>query len=206
MAIGRPRTFDTDDALNSAVDVFWSRGYDGASLDELTDAMNMNKFSLYKVFGSKEGLFREVVARYVDRDLAYAREALEEPTALKVAQRYLRANIEAVTRPGRPAGCLSIQGGLSCGPDSADMVELLAENRLAGEQAMVARFDRAVADGDLPDTANPAALARFLTTVAEGHAVHAAGGVARDELAESAEIALLAFRSAARRKRSSSIK
>jgi AcrR family transcriptional regulator len=194
---GRPRTFDTDHALDAAITVFWRRGYGGASLDELTRAMGMNKSSLYRVYGSKEGLFDHAVARYVHRDLAYARNALGEPTAAEVARNYLCANVDAVTMPGRPPGCMSIQAGLSCGPDDSQVVELLAEHRRAGERALAARFVRAVADGDLPSSANPAALARFLTAIAEGHGVHAATGATAEQLTQSVEIALEVFGGAA---------
>jgi AcrR family transcriptional regulator len=91
--------------------VFWRQGYEGTSLTDLTTAMGVNRPSLYAVFGSKEDLFRKAFARYAERDMAYARAALDKPTAFEVAQALLRDNAAALTRPGRPAGCLSIQGG-----------------------------------------------------------------------------------------------
>ncbi|MGV0105655.1 TetR/AcrR family transcriptional regulator [Nostoc sp. DSM 114160] len=80
-AIGRPREFDTDDALNRAMYVFWRKGYLGTSLSDLTEAMGINRPSLYAAFGNKESLFRKVLARYADGPSAYLREALKEPTA-----------------------------------------------------------------------------------------------------------------------------
>jgi len=101
--------------------------------------------------------------------------------------------VAALTRPGRPAGCLSIQGGLSCGSANRAIAEFLAASRLAGEKALAGRFARAVTDGDLPGDADPAALARYLMVVTEGQAVHAAAGISRSQLEQSAEIALRAF-------------
>jgi AcrR family transcriptional regulator len=187
---GRPRAFDVDSALDRAVEVFWRHGYEGASLSDLTDAMGINRPSLYAAFGSKEDLFRKAVARYADVDLAYVREALEQPTAYQVAEVLLRRQLDALTQPGRPAGCLSIQGGVSAGPAHAGIAEFLATSRLAGEAALTARFARAVKEGDLPEGTDPAALARFLHVVQEGQAVHAAAGVSRDLLEQSAEFAL----------------
>ncbi|MFI6265037.1 TetR/AcrR family transcriptional regulator [Micromonospora sp. NPDC051006] len=196
---GRPRGFDTEQALDRAMEVFWRHGYEGASLTDLTAAMGINKPSLYAAYGNKEGLFRKVVARYADVEMAYARDALDQPTAHQVAAVLLRENVVALTRPDRPAGCLSVQGGTACGTENAAISEFLAASRLAGEQALAARFARAVDEGDLPPDVDAAALARFLSVVTEGHAVHAAAGAQRSQLEQSAEIALHAFTAAAYR-------
>ena len=190
---GRPREFDVDAALDRAVEVFWRHGYEGASLRDLTEAMGINRPSLYAAFGSKEELFRRAVARYTDVDMAYARQALEQPTAFQVAEALLRRQVDALTQPGRPAGCLSIQGGVSSGPASPGIAEFLAASRLAGEAVLKERFARAVKDGDLPEHTDPAALARFLHVVQEGQAVHAAAGVGRSLLEQSAALALRAL-------------
>ena len=109
-ARGRPREFDIDDALDKAIEVFWRQGYEGTTLDDLTDAMQISRPSLYAAFGNKEATFKQAVARYADVDMAYVSDALAEPTARQVAERYLRENVAAITTPGKPAGCLSIQG------------------------------------------------------------------------------------------------
>lgn len=193
---GRPRTFDADAALDRAVDVFWQQGYEGTAVSELTAAMGVNKPSLYAVFGTKAELFEQVVQRYAERELAYFRDALAQPTALEVARYYLESNAVALTRPDRPRGCLSIQGGLSSNPANSATPRFLARSRLAGEQALAARLTQARTDGDLPLDADPLALARFVMVVAEGQAVHAAAGASLEELQQSAAIALNAFRQA----------
>lgn len=125
--------------------------------------------------------------------MAYARAALAEPTAREVVESFFRDNIKAVTQPGRPAGCFSIQGGISCGMDNADVTAMLARTRKVGELAMRDRFRRAVQEGDLPPDANPDALARYIMTVSEGIAVHASAGASRSDLTAVAELALRAF-------------
>jgi AcrR family transcriptional regulator len=190
---GRPRAFDADSALDRAVEVFWRFGYEGASMSDLTDAMGINRPSLYAAFGSKEELFRKAVARYAETEMAYAREALAQPTAYRVAEALLRGQLDALTQPGRPAGCLSIQGGVSCGTANSGIAEFLATSRLAGEAALAERFARALEEGDLPEGTDPAALARFLHVVQEGQAVHAAAGIGREMLEQSAEFALRAI-------------
>ena len=193
---GRPRGFDTEQALDRAMEVFWRHGYEGASLTELTGAMGINKPSLYAAFGNKEGLFRTVVARYAEFEMAYARDALDQPTARDVAATLLRENVVALTRPDRPAGCLSIQGATACSTDNAAIASFLAASRLPASRPWPTRFARAVDEGDLPPEVDPTALARFLSVVTEGHAVHAAAGVSREGLWQTAEIALVGFAAA----------
>src|SRR5689334_23736007 len=95
---GRPRGFDTDVALDRAVQVFWEHGYEGTSLTDLTTAMGINRPSLYAAYGNKDDLFRLAVARYAEIDMAYVRTALAEPTAYAVIETFLRSNAEALTR------------------------------------------------------------------------------------------------------------
>ena len=190
---GRPRTFDEEEALDRAVEVFWRHGYEGTTLGDLTAAMGVNKPSLYAVFGSKAELFRKVIHRYAERDMAYARTALAEPTAFDVAEAFLRENAKALTRNDRPAGCLTIQGGLSCGRDNSAVSGFLAASRLAGEVALAGRFRTALAEGDLPPATDPDALARYIMVFSEGQAVHAAAGATLPQLLQTAEIALRAF-------------
>ncbi|SEG92263.1 transcriptional regulator, TetR family [Actinacidiphila yanglinensis] len=190
---GRPREFDMEDALDRAIDVFWRQGYSGTSLSDLTRAMGISRPSLYGAFGTKEETFKLAVERYARIDMAYVTTALAAPTAYETAGRYLRDNVDAVTTPGKPAGCLSIQGGLSASPDDDRVVRYLAERRADGEARFAARFAQAITDGDLPASENPAALAKYVSTVSAGLAVQAAAGVARDDLHRVVDRALLAF-------------
>ncbi|MFJ9713881.1 TetR/AcrR family transcriptional regulator [Streptomyces sp. NPDC101234] len=189
---GRPRGFDADAALDRAVEVFWRQGYEGASLNDLTDAMGINRTSMYAAYGNKEELFRRAVARYAEADMAYARDALTRPTGYAVIEAFLRANADALTRADRPPGCLSVQGGLAEGGDNGHIAGFLAESRLAGERALADRLARAVTEGDLPADTDPLALARYVMVVSEGNAVHATAGAGRAALHATVDIALRA--------------
>ncbi|WP_431219824.1 TetR/AcrR family transcriptional regulator [Leifsonia xyli] len=190
---GRPRGFDTDEALDAAVGVFWRQGYEGTTLDDLTSAMGINRPSLYAAFGNKEETFKQAVARYADVEMAYVGDALAEPTARAVAEHYLRSNVLAITAPGKPAGCLSIQGGLAGSAEDQRIVRFLADSRDAGERRLTERFRRAVEEGDLTAGERPADLAKYLVTVSAGLAVQASAGASRASLQRVAERALRAF-------------
>jgi AcrR family transcriptional regulator len=189
---GRPRGFEEDEALDRAIRVFWEHGYEGASVSELAGAMGINKPSLYAVFGSKEELFRRAVARYRDTYVAYAAATLEEPAAYAVIESYLRAAVDALTGGGHPPGCLSIQGGLSCSAENSGISGFLADFRAVFEGALAQRLARAAKEGDLVPGADTAALARFVVTLGQGLAVHAAAGASREDLQAAVDIALRA--------------
>ncbi|MTD53100.1 TetR/AcrR family transcriptional regulator [Amycolatopsis pithecellobii] len=187
---GRPREFDVDEALERALLVFWEQGYEGASLATLTDAMGISTTSMYATFGNKEELFRKALERYTEGPSAYLARALEEPTALGVATAIVAGTVRTTTRPEQPHGCLGVHGALATSDSGRGVRDLLIAWRNNGYSAIRERFERAVDEGDLPPEANPALLARYVTSLTSGIAVAAAGGVSRDELQEMADAAL----------------
>ncbi|MFE2939816.1 TetR/AcrR family transcriptional regulator [Streptomyces sp. NPDC059255] len=191
--MGRPREFDIDQALERAMRVFWARGYEGASLAELTGAMGITKTSMYAAFGSKEQLFRKALQRYGAGPAAYATRALEEPTARAVALAFLRGAVRTTTPPGGPSGCLTVQGALASSDGSRAVHDLLVDWRNDAGVRLEERFRRAVDEGDLPCNADPRCLARFIMAMGFGIAVQAANGLGTAELDEIVDTALLGW-------------
>jgi AcrR family transcriptional regulator len=190
---GRPRSFCTDTVLDRAMTVFWRRGYEGASLAELTEAMAINPPSLYAAFGSKEGLFRAVLERYDARRQALMDRVLAAPDPRSVARQFLEgvADFSACTEGRSPPGCLLVQGGLSC--SDADIPQALAEHRAEKERALRERFERDKRNGNLPKDANPATLATYLVVMANGMCIQAAAGASGKQLHDIVEVALAAW-------------
>jgi AcrR family transcriptional regulator len=192
-ALGRPRGFDVNAALDRALKVFWRKGFEGAALSDLTRAMRINKPSLYSAFGNKEALFRKVLDHYSRGPASYVKAALEEPTARAVAERLLRESVKSLTNPRNPSGCLLVQGALSCGDEANPIRRELTKRRHEGEAALRRRFLRAKSELDLPRNSNPGDLARYLVTVLHGMSVEAAGGASRAQLQGVARAALRAW-------------
>ncbi|MGD0555245.1 MAG: TetR/AcrR family transcriptional regulator [Streptosporangiaceae bacterium] len=187
---GRPRAFDADVALDRALEVFWRQGYEGTALSDLTEAMGINRPSLYAAFGNKEELFAKVVDRYVDGPGAYAGQALEQPHARDVVARLVYGAVDLTTRPETP-GCLAVGCVQPCGPDGEPARQLAIALRKASETALRRRLERARDEGDL--VGDPADVTCFVMTVTDGIAVQAAGGASRAELLRAAELALRAL-------------
>lgn len=190
MSLGRPRSFDIDEALDRALEVFWRKGYEGASLPDLTAAMRINRPSLYAAFGNKEALFHKALDRYAAGPAAHVGKALEAETARAVAERLLHGTIDLLTNPKHPQGCLVVQGALACGSEGEAVRQALIERRAESLAAIRRRFERARVEGDLPANCKPADLARYLTTIVQGMAVQATGGATRAQLRKVAELAL----------------
>jgi AcrR family transcriptional regulator len=188
--IGRPRAFDAEVALDHALEVFWQKGYEGTSLSDLTEAMGINRPSLYAAFGNKEELFRKVLDRYAEGPTGYMARALQAPSAREVARRFLRGVIDQLTDKRTPRGCLLVQSALVCA-DAAESVRAeLAARRAEGERALRRRFERAKKEDDLPADASPADLASYLITVVHGMAVRGASDASRARLLRVMEMAM----------------
>lgn len=187
---GRPRVFDMDEALDKALKIFWARGYEGASIAELTETIGVNKPSLYAAFGNKEELFYKALMRYASGPVAFVNDVLKEPTARKVAESFLLRAAEFLTDPQHPKGCMIVQGALSSG-ESAELVRnILIKFRKSYEHQLAERFTKAMVDGDLSSDANPKCLAKYLATLHQGMSVQATSGTTKEELLDMTNIAM----------------
>jgi AcrR family transcriptional regulator len=191
MTMGRPRGFDADEVLESALRVFWTKGYEGTTMADLSAATNLRPGSIYAAFGSKEGLFRQVVDRYSDTVYGYGAHALAAGTAREVARRFLFGAADATTGPDTPPGCLLVQGALATGDAASEIRTDLSARRQAAEVLLTERFTRARAAGDLPAGVEARDAAAYLLALSQGFAVQAASGASREDLRRLAELALL---------------
>lgn len=188
--MARQRAFDRDQALESALTVFWRYGYEATSVAELTAAMDIRPPSLYGAFGDKRRLFEEAVGRYQETWGAFSTIALAAPGPAKDAiGRVLREAAQQYTDPAHPPGCLVISAGVNCGPESAEVQEWLRTLREASKAVLKARIDQDL-DGDTE------ALATYFASVIQGMSTQARDGASREILERVAETAMLAWPSA----------
>ncbi|MGC1272004.1 MAG: TetR/AcrR family transcriptional regulator [Croceibacterium sp.] len=185
---GRPREFDCEVALAAALRVFWEKGYDGASLTDLTEAMGITRPSLYAAFGNKEALFKHALDLYEREKLAYVGKALDAPTMRGVVQRMLEGTIANTT--SECPGCLGVMASVMCGSADSPIRQDIRNRAESARAAIVARFQRAIDDGDFTIPASAEAMTNFLTVILQGIAVQASAGANREELEQVAAAAL----------------
>lgn len=180
---GRPREFDRDEALECAMRLFWSRGYEATSISDLTRAMRITPPALYSAFGDKKRLFLEAVGRYEKGPGCFAQKALtEEPTAELAIRRILFGALKSFTDPKNPRGCLVVLGATNCALESADISEALAERRRMAESAVRARIAAGKNAGELCDNVDVDALTGMVMATLFGLAIKARDGAPRTHL------------------------
>ncbi|RYX85038.1 TetR/AcrR family transcriptional regulator [bacterium] len=189
---GRPRAFDADKALDSALDLFRRKGYEGTSLTDLTEAMGINRPSLYAAFGNKEELFQKALERYLGPATCFLNQCLSQPTA-KAAIEMLMYGAAEVREGDCPRGCLLVKGALTGSEDSSAIQQELAAQRAANEVLIRKRLEQGKAEGELPEDCDPADLARYFSTIQQGLSVQAVGGATQEELTRIVKIALRAW-------------
>jgi len=193
---GRPREFCVEEALAAALRVFWSKGFEGTSLNDLTEAMGITRPSLYAAFGNKEALFRKALDLYEREKLEYVGRALEQPTARCVAEVLLRGAIDNACRSEEPHGCLGVITSVACGAESQSIREEVLERGKGAKRALIERFERAKAEGDLPSQVDIEALTNLLYAVVQGICVQAGSGATREELDKLVDTGLMMWPSA----------
>ncbi|GGG43145.1 TetR family transcriptional regulator [Chelatococcus composti] len=188
---GRPRCFDRDTALEAAMMLFWDRGYEATSMDDLAEVMGLSPSSVYACFGNKEKLYEAALDRYLEGPGSYVARILAEDIPVRTAfERLFEAAARELTREGRPAGCMVATAATHCSPAASSVRAALAEMRADHVEQFEARIRRGIAAGELPAETDAAALARFLATVLQGLTVQARDGASRAELQAIGRLAM----------------
>ncbi|HEY9744701.1 MAG TPA: TetR/AcrR family transcriptional regulator [Oculatellaceae cyanobacterium] len=190
MVRGRPRAFNKEAALDIALRLFWQHGYEGTSIAMLAKAMNIKIPSLYAAFGNKENLFKQAVNRYGELSIGIYQESFKQKTAYEVAKSVLKGEIDLVTNPDWPHGCLLLQSALAVSPESEPIRQMMTNMRRTAQDWLRVRFEQALQEGDLPSHINPATLAGYIMTLLAGLAAQARSGASRKELEETVQLAL----------------
>jgi AcrR family transcriptional regulator len=195
---GRPRSFDREDALRQAMDVFWALGYEGATLTDLQKAMGgITPPSFYAAFGSKEQLFKEAVELYSSTLGAPMMEALaEEQTARGSIERLLYASVKAFCKPGKPRGCMLVLSAMNSMPENKNVQDYVRNLRIRRQNTIQQRLQRAIKERELPPGLDVYALASYCATVIDGLAIQARDGVSRKALEFAVHCAMTAWDSA----------
>lgn len=180
---GRPRSFDRDKALLKALDLFWRKGFEPASVAELCAAMEINPPSLYAAFGNKAKLFLEAVNYYERVYWKATWERLEQtPDITQAIDRFFSEAAEILLSPSAPCGCMVVLAAINVSADSTDVIRAVSVLRQEGKDLFEKRLGRAVRENQLPAGTNTAALATVLNTLLEGMSIEAKDGATPESL------------------------
>lgn len=187
---GRPRSFDRDRALIRALDIFWRKGFEPASVAELCAAMEINPPSLYSAFGNKAKLFMEAVSYYERVYWKSTWERLEEePDITRAIDNFFSEAAEILLSPSAPCGCMVVLAAINVSQESADVVEAVSVLRQEGKDLFEKRLRRAVTENQLPSDTDTAALATVLNTLLEGMSIEAKDGATLESLSATGQFA-----------------
>ena len=190
-AKGRPRSFDRALALHRALELFWQKGYEPASVAELCKVMEIRPPSLYATFGNKASLFLEALDYY---EHTYwdepAKRFCAEPDVYRAVENFFREAARILLSPDTPCGCMVVLAAVNISQDESSIIERVRACRQATQQMFVERFRRAIADGQIPADTDVPALAGALNTMLEGLSLQAREGLFLSELVNIAALAV----------------
>jgi AcrR family transcriptional regulator len=174
---GRPRSFDRQDALRRAMNLFWEKGFEGTSMPDLTEAMGIASPSLYAAFSSKEALFHEAVELYQATVGTKIWQALEdEPTIAVAIAAFLMNTAKAYSQTATPRGCLIVLGARPAGEASHTACDDLKARRAENLARLRRRFERAVEESELPPDFDCMGAAAFYASLQHGMSIMARDG------------------------------
>ncbi len=191
---GRPVGFDRCLALRQAMRLFWDRGYEGTSFDELVGAMGISASSFYNTFGSKERLYQEAVDAYAAKSATWFVGELEAAgDARSALHNVLSAAARQFTQGDEPTGCMISISCTTLPPALEGLREYMAGQRRSSEAAMAARIRRGVQEGDVPPDTDVDALAAYCSTLSRGLAIQARDGASRERLQQIVDLGMRAW-------------
>lgn len=190
--MARPKEFDPDEALDQAMHVFWHKGYEATSMEDLLAAMDINRGSLYATFGDKHELFLKAMDRYcAGGGIGSRLSILTQPgPALPLIRRFIGAMLDFGLSDPLRRGCLITNTVMELAPHEKDIARTLSGRLRMAEEAFCTLLTRAQQEGDLPKEKDPRALARFLTTMMQGTIVMIKAGIPAEQIRQTADTAL----------------
>lgn len=180
---GRRRGFDEQQALETAMDMFWEHGYEGTSVSQLCAGIGINPPSLYSAFGSKAQLFINVVDHYERTFWDPVWDAFaQEPQVVDAFRRFLSDFVGVISVPGTHLGCLVVQSVVSLEDRDTDVARALAAIGEEGVRRFQDKLEFGIRDGQIPAGTDTLALAHAINMISEGLALRAHDGVPTDML------------------------
>lgn len=181
--IGRPKGFDREKALCSALELFWEKGYEPTSVSELCNVMGIKPPSLYCCFGNKASLFIEAVRFYEDKYwTGPAERFLAESDVYKAVDSFFDEAARLLLSPHAPCGCMIVLAAVNISPSETGIMEEIRKLRMKTRDMFAERLARAITDDQIPPDTDVPTLAGSLNTYLEGLSLQARDGIFLSQL------------------------
>lgn len=189
---GRPKLYDATSALEAAATVFWSKGFSGTSLDDLSAAMDMNRPSIYRAFGDKESIYRQALDQFASHmEEGFRRTLLHEPDIRVGLKKFYREALEIYTSGDSALGCMVMctapAAAVSHPEVQADLLSVIQEI----DAKLLVRVEKAMADGQVNKTQDAKLLGKLIQAVLHTLAIRARAGESKASLRKFADSATL---------------
>jgi AcrR family transcriptional regulator len=191
---GRPKSFQRDDALKAAMKLFWERGYEGTTFEDLISAMGISASSFTHAFKNKEALYREATDVYLSISSEWFLGILaDEPDVETAFRKLFETTATEFTRDDLPPGCMISLAGTHLPPGLSPLRDMMIEHRAVSEAALATRLRRGRDDGQIPEDTEIDAVAAFFSALSRGIAVQARDGASREKLLTIVNVAMKSF-------------
>jgi AcrR family transcriptional regulator len=188
---GRPKTFKRETALDAAMMLFWNRGFEQTSVDDLATAMGIRTSSLYSSFGDKETLFLEALQHYrTGRGSVFDIAVQRSKTAKEGFEKLFRVTATELTRKDQPSGCMLCLALPTCSPKYDHLQEEVNRLRTISDTVLLNRLEKAVKDKELAQSTDLRLLVTYFRTALLGMSLQARAGASRQKLWEVGRMAL----------------
>lgn len=168
----RPREFDEQQALSSALQVFWEKGFEATSISDLTDRMGIQRPSLYAAFGDKRELFKAALLKYSQLSYSYVQNKLRsKETAREAIRSYFQGIVEGSKGTNTDLGCFCVNTMVELAPHDQALAQITREYQINLSMLLQQTLESGIRSGELSINLNAAAVARALTVSAIGLSV-----------------------------------
>ena len=188
---GRPKCFNEQEALQTAMLLFWEYGYEATSISDLTQALNLTAPSLYRSFGDKSQLFHRCLDYYVAHEACAISSIFTEAKTAKIAlELYLYESVKRLIQEHKPTGCMLLVATMNCSEQNSALQHEVLLKRQTVKQKILERLAQGQADGDLDPSINIQDMTDYYSTVVQGLTFQARDGVSKQQLNQVIHIAM----------------
>jgi TetR/AcrR family transcriptional repressor of nem operon len=181
VSMARTKNFNTDEALDKAIDLFRKHGYQATTPAQLVSHMGISRSSLYDTYGDKRSLYLKAIRRYADRIQEQSNAIIANATNGRQAiGDYMRMSLDGCYGKDMPAGCLLVNSVSELPADESELMRIIADSLEKNKKNVLKMLEMMQADGSLPDDADLSGLADYLMNAVSGLTISAKSGVSKE--------------------------